>query len=598
MHKFILFIKEFHIYKKTEILDAISSFSKKQFIIFIGLLVIAFISILVLFYKINDMFMVSVPINGGTLTEGILGSPTLINPVIAISEADKDITSLVYSGLMRKTPDGNFITDLAESYTISPDGKSYTFILKEDIRFHNNTKVTADDVVFTIEKIKNPTIKSPRSTDWDGVSISKIDDRTVVFNLQEPYISFLDNTTIGILSSSLWKNISESEFNISPLNNIKAIGTGPYKIKSVSKDSDGIPTSYKLDRYKNFSITEPFIKSINIISYTNEKELVKALLSHSIDQACGISPENIENIKNKNYKIDTANLPKIFGIFFNSNNNKIFADQEIVKIINKSIDRKNIIDQVLNGYGNPIYNPIPEEITPNTTKPFSTNTIDEVNASLDKLGWVKGDDGIRAKGGGTKTITKKVGKKTVTQTVKDTSPKTRLSFSLTTGDTPELIKVTEIIKEQLLKVGIEVDITKVYETGQLNQLIIDRQYEALFLGQNLNHESGLYSFWHSSQRLSPGRNIAMYNNKKVDDLLSSIQKTLKIEDRIPKYESLYKEFNINIPAILIYSPKYIQVSSSNLNNIYLKKITFPSDRFSSVYQWSTDIDKVWKIFTK
>lgn len=600
MHKFILFIKKFHIYKKKELLDAVTSFSKKQFLVFVAILSVAVILMVIIVGKVNSMFLVDVPISGGTITEGIIGVPTLVNPVIALSDADKDLTSLVYSGLMRKTPDGKFIPDLADSFTVSPDGTNYTFVIKKDAKFHDGKKVTADDVIFTIEKIKNPIIKSPR-IGWDGVSVNKKDDYTVVFSLTQSFISFMDNTTIGILPSGLWKNVDINEFNLSPLN-IKAIGSGPYKIKTVFKNNDGIPKKYELERFNNFSLGPPRIKYLNIISYANEKDLVKALLDHSIDQAGGISPEYIESIKKENYAIQTATLPRIFGIFFNSNNNKIFADQAVIKAFNKIIDRQDIIDQVLGAYGTMIYNPIPEKIIPDVSREkYSNTTIEEARLILDKAGWIVGADGIRTKGGATtKTTTKKVGGKTVVQTVevKSTTPIIRLSFSLTTGDTPDFKQTTLLIKEQLKKIGAEVDVSKIYETGQLNQLIRARNYEALLFGQLINYESDLYSYWHSSQKTDPGRNIAMYNNKKVDTILESIQKTLNSDDRIKKYEDLAKEFNINIPAILIYSPKYLYITSSKLNNFSLLNITVPSDRFLSIYTWSADIDKVWKIFTK
>jgi len=597
MHKFILFIKEFHIYKKKELLNAIASFSKKQFLIFITILFIAVASAIILLAKINSSFMVSVPTSGGTITEGIVGVPTLVNPIISISDADKDLTSLVYSGLMRKNSDGEFIPDLAESYTVSPNGTTYTFILKKNAQFHNGTKVTADDIVFTIEKIKDPMIKSPRKAGWDGISISKTDDYTIVFTLSQPYISFLDNTTIGILPSSLWKNVNINEFNLSSFN-IKAIGSGPYKIKSISKNNDGIPEKYELERFNNFSLGKPLIKHINIISYANEKDLIKALTNHSIDQAGGISSENVGSIKKEKYTIHTATLPRIFGVFFNSNKNKIFADQNVVKAFDIALDRQEIVNQVLGGYGSTIYNPIPEKIIPEEPiEKYNNPKIDEANLILEKAGWKKGEDGIRTKGG-TTTVTKKVKGKTVTQIVKSKVPATRLSFSLTTGDTPELKQTTQLIKEQLEKIGAEVDIKKVYETGQLNQLIRTREYEALFFGQVVNHESDLYSFWHGSQRVDPGLNIAMYNNKKADAILESIQKTLNMDERIKKYEELAKEFDVNIPALLIYSPKYLYITSANLNNFSFNTITIPSDRFTSIYTWSADTDKVWKIFTK
>ncbi|NCU28210.1 MAG: hypothetical protein EOM85_00860 [Candidatus Moranbacteria bacterium] len=596
--KFTNFIREFKIYKKKELLTAASSFTDKQFLIFIGLLLISIISLVGIIGKINNKFLVDVPARGGEITEGIVGSPTLVNPVIAFSDADKDLTSLVFSGLMRKTSDGDFIPDLAESYTVSPDGTVYTFILKKNLEFHNDKELTVDDIIFTIDKIKDPLVKSPKKSSWDGVMVTKIDDRTVEFKLAQPYISFMDNMTVGILPSSLWKKVNVNEFNLSTLNS-KAVGSGPYKIKKVIKNKDGISERYELVRFHDFALGKPLIKKINIISYANEKDLVKALQGGSINQAGGVGPENAYSLAKNGYKINTDTLPRVFGIYFNTSKNKIFADQTVVRALNKAIDRQEIIDKVLNGYGSIATSPIPEKIIDSTDYKFTSTTIEEVNQALDNAGWKLGNDGIRSKGGSTtKTITKKIKGKTVIQKVSSSSPETRLSFSLTTGDTPELRQAATIIKEQLLKIGVEVDIKRVFETGQLNQLIRARDYEALFFGQIINHESDLYSYWHSSQKTDPGLNIGMYDNKKVNSILESILKLSSQEERIARYQSLREEFESNIPALMIYSPEYLYVTSSGLTNLNLNNITTPSDRFNSVYLWSADIDKVYKIFIK
>lgn len=597
MHNFISFVKELRIYKKKELIESFKSFSNKQMFVFVILFIISVTSFILLVSKINNKFIVEVPADGGLITEGIIGMPTLVNPVLALSDADKDLTSIVYSGLMRKGPDGTLIPDLAEYPTISQDGKTYTFTIKDNAKFHNGSDVTADDIIFTIDKIKNPLIKSPRKIEWDGVNVEKKDEKTIVFSLEQPYISFMDNTTIGILPSKLWKDVKDTEFSISPLNTNKAIGSGPYKINSVSKNSDGIPSKYYLKRFKDFTLGKPHIKSLNIISYSNEKDLLKDLTNNNIDQASGISPENTENINKNKYIINTATLSRVFGLFFNSNKNKIFSDKEVVKALNKALDRQSIIKEVLNEYGTSIENPVTKTINTTGENQITKSSIEEANQILEKAGWKMGEDGIRVKGGATTTTqTKKVGKKTVTQKIKTNTPITRLSFSITTGDAPEFKKSVELIKEQLLKVGVEVNIEKVYEIGQLNQLIRSRDYESLFFGQTINHESDLYSFWHSSQREDPGLNIAMYNNSKVDNILESIQKTLKKEDRVKKYIELQNEFNSNIPALLIYSPKYLYITSERLKDISIDTMIIPSDRFTSVYTWHADIDYVWKIF--
>ena len=600
MHNFLTFLKEFHMPKKKELLDARASFSRKELSTFTTFLVISIITVIVMVNKVNNSFMVEIPTEGGKIIEGIIGMPTLVNPVLALTDADKDLTSLVYSGLMRKTSDGSFVNDLAESYTISPDGMTYTFIIKESARFQDGTKLTADDVVFTIEKIKDPLIKSPRRIGWDGVSINKKDDRSVIFILKQPYISFLDNTATGILPMHIWKNITPAEFSLSTLNNVKAIGSGPYKISSVSKNKDGVPEQYDLNKFDDFVLGEPHIKYLSIVSYSNEKDLIDSLLSNRINQASGVSPENANKIQSYGYNINTANLPRIFGLFFNSSNNKILQDKDVIKAFDKALNREDIINKVLNGYADPIHDPIPETIKKDeSVKGYLTSSIDEARDILEKSGWKQGVDGVRSKGGSTTvTKTKKVGKKTVTEkVVVNNGPVTKLAFSITTGDTPELKNVANIIKEQLEKLGASIEI-KIYETGPLNNIIRSRNYEGLFFGQIVNHESDLFSFWHSSQRNDPGLNIAMYSNKNVDSLLESAQKTLKNDDRLNKYQDFIKEFNIDIPALLIYSPKYLYATSLKLNNINLGTLTTPSDRFLSIYKWYADTDRIWKIFAK
>ncbi len=598
MHNFLSFIKDFRIPKKKELRDAAASFSKKEFFLFVGSIVMAFIAMMVLVASINGYFMVTIPVRGGTLNEGIIGIPTLVNPVLAVSDADKDVISLVYSGLMRKMPDGSFIPDLAESYTISPDGKTYTFIIKKNAIFQDGTRVTADDVIFTVSKIEDPLIKSPQKLGWDGVSISKTDNQTVVFTLTKPYISFMDNTTLGILPSHIWKDIGTTGFDLSSLN-VKAIGSGPYQIDSVSKNSDGIPQEYKMSRFAGFTLGVPNIKNLNIVSFANEKSLINALVHHRIDQAGGLSPNNAETVKNSGYTIHTATLPRVFGLFFNSTNNKIFADSAVIKAFDTALDRQAIINNVLDGYATYIHNPVPSTILNGNSDIGPTFSVSDAATILDNDGWVTGPDGIRVKSA-TKTITqtKKVGKKTVTQSIKVASgPSTSLSFSITTGDTPELQQAALLIKQQLGKIGVNVDI-KVYGTGELNQLIRTRNYEVLFFGQVINHESDLYSFWHSSQITDPGLNIGMYQSNAADTILQNAQNTLDRNARIVLYKNFVTEFDKDLPSLMIYSPKYLYATGPNLSGIDLNTLTVPSDRFTTIYTWYANVDHVWKIFTR
>src|SRR3990167_7681053 len=133
---------------KNEIKKAISHFSKREYFIFFGFVVIFFISTLIILQNINKSFMVKVALKGGSITEGIVGTPRFINPVLAFSDTDQGLVSLIYSGLMRKNTEGVLILDLALKYEMSKDGLIYTFTLRDDIYFHDEKPVTTDDIVF------------------------------------------------------------------------------------------------------------------------------------------------------------------------------------------------------------------------------------------------------------------------------------------------------------------------------------------------------------------------------------------------------------------------------------------------------------------
>lgn len=167
---------------KKEINSVFFSFSRKEKKIFIGLVIVLLISTLLILGSINRYFMVKVPLQGGSVSLGIVGTPRFINPILANSLADEDLVTLIYSGLMRKNPDGTLALDLAEKYEMSPNGLIYTFTLKDNATFQDGKPVTAEDVLFTVNNAKDPIIKSPQKINWDGVNVEKVDETTVIYS--------------------------------------------------------------------------------------------------------------------------------------------------------------------------------------------------------------------------------------------------------------------------------------------------------------------------------------------------------------------------------------------------------------------------------
>ena len=579
---------------KDELKKALSTFSKKEFLFFLVLFAVLAVSTIILVGKINNLFLAEVPISGGSLHEGIVGTPRFINPILALSDADKDLSALVYSGLMKKENNGELAVDLAEKYEISEDDLTYTFTLKQNIFFHDKEPLTTDDVVFTINKIKDPNIKSPRKLNWEGVTATKIDERTVQFSLKQPYSSFLNNLTIGILPAHLWKNITPEEFSFSELN-IRAVGSGPYKIKTVKNKSSGVPDYYELQSFSRFALGKPYINNLTINFYPGENELLKALHSGDIEQASAITPERAQELKDKGFRIKTAVLPRIFGIFFNQNQTSLFADKTVIEAIELAIDKDQIIQEVLSGYATVIDGPIPKNMIDYVSLTEEKNQTEITDAEekevarfakfekakkiLEDDGWKLNADGIMEK-----------------TDPKDKKGGSTLQFSLSTSDAPELQKTAELIKKNLGEIGVIVEL-KIYEISSLNQDIIrPRKYEALLFGEIINNEGDLFAFWHSSQRNDPGLNIAFYTNAKVDKILEATLGNIDKKARLSKYADFEKEMAKDKPAIFIYSPEFIYVVAKNVQGLIINKVTNPADRFSDIYKWYKESDSIWKIF--
>jgi peptide/nickel transport system substrate-binding protein len=519
---------------------------------------------------------INLPVRGGTLKEGIVGTPRFVNPVLAVSDADRDLSSLVYSGLMRLDENGTPQIDLADSYTVSPDGKTYTFILRSDAMFHDGEKVTANDVVYTINQIQHPLIDSPKKANWQGITVTKLDDMSVAFVLKQPFSPFLELATVGILPVHLWGELSTEEFAFSAFN-INAIGSGPYEINSVNRNGSGIADEFILTPNNDFNLGKPYIAKIAISSYANERELANALSNGNIDIASGLSPERAKALAEKGANISSQRLPRVFGLFMNKNQNPIFSDPAVVGAVKNAINKKQIIDTVLSGYGTAIQSPIPSIFARENT---ATDTVIDPVETLEKAGWLAGEDGKR----------KKTDAKTKTTT--------DLAFSITTADTPELVATADILKENLEAIGFTVQV-KIYSLGDLNQDIIrPRDYDALLFGQFVTDTGSLYAFWHSSQTEDPGLNVAMYKSAVVDKALSDLFSANESEGRQAAISKMVADIEKNAPVAFLYSPLYLEGRRGIIERSRDSDIILPSDRFRDVHTWYLETEKVWKFFIK
>lgn len=563
---------------RTQVFFTISNFSFKQKVIFVVLAIGMSFGAIGSLVFVSKTYSVTVPAFGGTYTEGVVGTPRFINPVLATSTVDQDLSRLAYAGLIKK--DGESYTGvLAERYEISDDGTTYTFTLRNDTTFHDGAPVTAHDVVFTIETIQNSSTKSPLRPEWLGVTLTALDDTTVQFVLDMPYAGFLDNAMVGIIPQHIWETVAPDQMSFSDVN-IRPIGAGAYQFSGLKKSRSGIPTEIDLKPFKDYAEGRPYLKNIHIKFYANNQELVSAFSKGSISGIYTTTPADLEqtiNVEKKSITVHTAPLPRVFSLFFNTGTNEAFLRQEVLRAIELAIPKEAMVKHLYSDYGTPLCGPLPPEaIGYQACSPEDLIQQDRITASresLGKAGYTYDEaSGFMERNG------------------------TPFAFSIATVNTPEMKEAAEFIQESLLSAGMNVQL-QIFEPGNFDQDVIrPRNYEMLLFGQIIEHDSDLAALWHSNGRNDPGLNIGLYTNAAADTILDDSIRTADVEVRKQQYSELYEEFSKQIPALFLYSPEAAYITASNIEGIDFDHLTDASERFRDVGTWYKRTERLWNIF--
>ena len=534
------------------------------------------ISVITLIFGVYVNKTDSVPELGGEYSEGVLGQPRFINPVLAqTNDADRDLVQFIYSSLFKYDGQGNLIPDLVEECSIGEDNVTYNITLKKDVLWHDNELLTVNDVIFTIKTIQDPEYKSPLRSIWQGIQIEKIDEFTIQFKLNNVYVNFLHNLTISIMPRHLWAGISASNFPLAQYN-LKPIGSGPYKFKEFNKNEDGNIESMKFVYNENYYLTEgPFIKKLNIFFYRNQDSLIKAYQKRQIDGLSFLSPQNELEVRNS-INIHNINLPIYYSVFFNQTKSKPLADRNVRLALSYATNKEEIIEKVLNGKGEQVNSPLLSN-WPNYTSEIDIYdfALEHAQNILEENGWKDTDeDGIRQK------------------TINDED--TKLEINLVASDWPEFEQTAEILKEQWGKIGAQVNLEIIESIDIQQEYLRPRNYQALLFGEVLGADPDPFAFWHSTQKKDPGLNVAFYENKEVDKLLEDARQTIEQEKRTEKYAEFQKILIEDVPAVFLYSPTYLYPINKKIKGIEIEKLAQPSFRFSQIENWYINTKRVWK----
>lgn len=545
------------------------SFKEKAMVF--SLIFLIFASLVFWLSSLYFGFTKPIPKVGGEYVEGLIGQPRYINPILSqTSETDSDLTQLIYGGIFKYNVEGKLEKNMAESYEISEDQKTYTIRLRNDLFWHDGEPLTASDVFFTISILKDPAYKSPLRQNWQGIEINQVDDYTLSFNISNPYFGFLNNLTLGILPKHIWQDVAPEKFPLADYN-LKPIGSGPYKFEDFQKNSNGEILSYELRAFEKYFEGEPYISRIIFNLYPDEETMLAAYNKKEIKGMQNINSRKIDGIKNKkSTSIKELSFPRYFSVFFNQNKSVPLANDDVRKALAHAVDRKGILNQILKGKGEEIFSPfLASMLEFNGDIDKREYDLEKARKILDDSGW-KIKDGVREKDG------------------------TKIEFKLYTADWPDLTETAEILARNWKEIGVNAEVVVLTATDLQQNFIRPREYEALLFGQITSFSPDLYPFWHSSQKQDPGFNLGMLNNGDADELLRVIRQELDEGKRVEKYKELQKIIAEEAPAAFLYSPHYLYPISNSVKGVQVKNINSSSWRFADINKWYVKTKRVKK----
>src|SRR3989344_4619626 len=558
-------------------LDQLRPFDR---LIFGALFLIFFVSLIINVVSLNRSFLVSVPEDGGRLVEGSVGSPRFINPVLAITRADHDLVALTYSGILKLSPAGEFENDLAESVTVSDDGRVYNVILRQDRKWHDGSSVTAEDVAYTVALIQNPSLKSPLLGNWSGVTVELIGRHEINFVLENPYAPFAENLTVGILPKHIWETLSDEELPFSQ-RNIEPIGSGPYEVEEIGRNPAGLVSEYKLRVSPHYN-EKTNLNHITIRFYQNEEAILNALKEGEINATAALTERWLPEVPRADFNFISEPLPRIFSVFYNQNKNSALRDKAVREALSVVVDRNELLKLAVNGYGRVANSPLPPDFTdiPETESGYFTEEerIQAVRQIVEAGGWSIGENGRYEKN------------------IDDID--TPLTLTMRSGNSLLFETVSSYLTRVWQELGVDVSV-ELYEQSDLVQTIIrPRDYQVLLFGADIGRSLDLYPFWHSSQREDPGLNVSLYANIAVDQLVAELRTATSSDSRNDLLGRFATEIANEQPATFLFAPSFEYVVSSRIKTTEMKRLQRPSERFANVTKWYTNENGVWPFFTE
>jgi len=456
-----------------------------------------------------------------------IGDARRLNPIIANDSASGTINDQIFNGLVKYDKDIKLVGDLAERWDVSPDGRTITFHLRKGVEWHDGAPFTAEDCLFTYQRLMDPKVATPYGSSYmDVAKAEAVNKHTFRVTYKEPFSPALESWSMGVIPKHLLegKDLNTDSFNRKP------VGTGPYKLKEWIAGQKIV-----LVANERYFEGRPNIDQYLYRIIPDSSTMFQELLSGGVDMM-GLNP--LQFLRKSETRRIRENYRKFrypanaFTYMGYNLKNPLFADKKVRQALAYAIDRQSIIDGVLMGIGQPCTGPfsyVSWAYNPKV-KPYPYDPV-LAKRMLEEAGWkdVNGD-GILEKDGRPFHFT-----------------------ILTNQGNGERIRACEIIQQNFKKAGIDAKI-RVMEWQAFLEQIDKHTFDAIILGWSMSRDPDLYDIWHSSKTKKGEYNFIGYSNPEVDRLLVQGRRVFGVAERKKIYYRIHEILADEQPYAFLYVP--------------------------------------------
>ncbi len=511
--------------------------------------------------------------DGGAYAEAVLGPINSLNPLFASTPAEQSASKLIFSSLFTYDDTGTLSDDLATSMSIGQSGKEYVVSIRDDVLWSDDVKLTAKDIVFTVNLMKSAEVRSVMYGNWVDVTAEALDDKTVKFVLPAQYASFPHALTFSIMPRHILEDVApgsirQSAFSVSP------VGSGPFTLRLLQNSPDGTHKIVNMAATTNYYKGTPRLARFELHGYKEQDDMMRALQTGEVNAAAGTNAKKSELPST----FEVKQFPVNSGVYalFNSDS-PTMKEPKVRQALQSGTDTSDLREAV--GYD------VPSLHLPFVDGQLSGNDIpaapayDEAKAKglLDQAGW-----------------TLPAGK-----SVRQNAAGQPLELSIVTVKDATYEKVLERLAGQWRKLGISV-MTDIKDPANPTQDFVQstlqpRAYDVLLYKLVVGVDPDVYAYWHSSQAARQGYNFANYRNGISDEALTSARGRTDPALRNEKYKAFAEQWLIDAPAIGIYQSVMQYVYRPSVQpDIRLGGVPAETDRYSNIEYWSAQQLPVYK----